>query len=71
MSWVQPGDIWPEDWIREFMGRTRTGWFIPREFDEMKREMESEFEEQLRDIQTTAPKELVREYETTEGDKVR
>jgi hypothetical protein len=24
------------------MGRTRTGWFIPREFDEMKREMERE-----------------------------
>lgn len=26
MSWIQSGDIWPEDWIREFMGRTRTGW---------------------------------------------
>jgi HSP20 family protein len=71
MSWMQSGDIWPEDWIREFMGRTRTGWFIPREFDEMKREMEREVEEQFRDIQATAPKELVREYETPEGDKVR
>ena len=71
MSWMQSGDIWPEDWIREFMGRTRTGWFVPRECDEMKREMEREFEEQFRDIQATAPKELVREYETPEGDKVR
>jgi hypothetical protein len=56
MSWIQPGDIWPKDWIREFMGRTRTGWFIPREFDEMKREMEREFEEHFRDIQTTTQK---------------
>src|SRR5438094_10134812 len=40
MSWIQPGVIWPEDWIREFMGRTRTGWFIPREFDEMKNSLE-------------------------------
>ena len=40
-------------------------------FDEMRKQMEREFEEQFRDVQTKAPKELVREYETPEGDKVR
>lgn len=33
--------------------------------------MERMFEEQFKDIQTKAPKELVREYETPEGGKVR
>ena len=40
-------------------------------FDEMRRQMERQFEEQLRDIQTKAPKELIREYQTPEGGKVR
>ena len=33
--------------------------------------MERRFQEQVRDIQTKAPKELVREYETSDGAKVR
>ena len=37
----------------------------------MRREMESEFEHRFRDIETKAPKDLVREYETPEGSKVR
>ena len=72
----------PEDWFRRFFGATggggplsrRGGWFgidIPRQFDEIRREMERMFEEQFRDIQTRLPKELVREYETPEGGKVR
>jgi HSP20 family protein len=44
---------------------------MPRQFEDMRREMERMFEEQFRDIQSTAPKELVREYETAEGDKIR
>ena len=41
-----------------------------REFDDMEREMDSIFG-QLSDIQTNAPEELVREYQTSDGAKVR
>lgn len=75
----------PEDWFRRFFGsssnRAETpslasggaGWFrdMPGQFDEMRREMERMFEEQFEDIQSTAPKELVREYETPQGGKVK
>ena len=77
-------DIEPYDWFRRrFFGTARpsrrrggdlfgsTTDDIFRDFDEMRRETEREFEEQFRDIQTRAPKELVREYETSEGEKVR
>ena len=37
----------------------------------MRREMEREFEEQYKDIETKAPKDLVKEYETAGGGKVR
>ena len=37
----------------------------------MRREMERMFEEQFKYIESTAPKDLVREYETSEGGKVR
>jgi HSP20 family protein len=57
----------PGDWFRRFFGSGD----MPRQFDEMRREMERTFEEQFKDIQTKAPKELVREYETPEGGKVR
>jgi HSP20 family protein len=42
-----------------------------RQIDDMRREMERMFEEQFKEIQTKALKELVREYETPEGVKVR
>ena len=42
-----------------------------RGFEEMRREMEGMFEEQLKNFQSTVPKDLVREYETPEGGKVR
>jgi HSP20 family protein len=79
-------DIEPEDWFRRFFSsggsggggplsrRGGGGWFgneMPRQIDEMRREMERMFEEQFKEIQTKAPKELVREYETPEGVKVR
>ena len=48
---------------------TRRDFF--REFEDMQREMERMFEAQLGDIQSKAPKELVREYQTPDGEKVR
>ena len=50
---------------RDFFGRE-----MFREFDEMQREMQR-MSDQFTDIQSNAPKELIREYETKNGDKVR
>jgi HSP20 family protein len=56
-------------------GRRTEDWFGDDHtfagFDQMRRQMEKMFEEQLEDMQAKAPKELVREYETPEGGKVR
>ena len=57
-------------------GRRRTeDWFGDDTFagfDQMRRQMEKMFEEQLEDVQAKAPKELVREYEIDEsGGKIR
>jgi HSP20 family protein len=51
----------------------RGGWFgdMPRQFDEMRREMERSFEEQFKEIESTAPKDLIKEYQTPDGGKVR
>jgi len=65
-------NVEPEDWFTRFFGSSRRGradWFAG--FDQMRRQMEKMFEEQLEDVQAKAPKELVREYETPEGGKVR
>jgi HSP20 family protein len=53
-------DIEPYDSYRRFFGRGRGGFFddMFRGFDQMRREMEREFE----DIEKTVPKDLVREY---------
>jgi HSP20 family protein len=76
-------DIDPEDWFRRFFGSTSRlpssrrgggGWFgsdMPRQFEEMRREMQRMFEEQFKAMQPNIPKELVREYETPEGGKVK
>ncbi len=65
-------DIEPEDWFRRgrrlFGGRSGD---IFGQFDETRREIERMFEEQFKDIQSKAPKDLVREYETPEGGKVK
>ncbi len=53
------------DWRRSMFGMDPF-----REFDDMEREMDSIFG-QLSDIQTNAPEELVREYQTSDGAKVR
>src|SRR5215475_2109350 len=43
---------------------------MPRQFDEMRREMERTFE-QFKDIESTAPKDLIKEYKTLEGDTLK
>lgn len=69
----------PDDWFRRFFGRdrmprlARRSYFddMFREFDDMRRDMEKMFSDQLKEIETKAPKELVKEYTTPEGAKVR
>jgi len=65
-------DIEPFDWYRRFFGGRRGlggGSFedMFRGFDEMRRQMEREFE----DIEKRIPKDLIREYTTLQGGKVR
>jgi HSP20 family protein len=42
-----------------------------REFDEMRKEAERAFSEQFKNIENKVPKDLIKEYETPEGGKVR
>jgi HSP20 family protein len=64
-------DIEPFDGVGKWGGGggARRGFFddMFRGFDEMRREMESQFE----DMEKIIPKDLVREYTTPEGEKVR
>ena len=81
MSSSEDRDIAPFDWFNRFFGSSsrrgsdRGGFFgfpdIFRGFDEMRREMEREFENTFKNIEDKAPKDLVREYETPGGGKVR
>jgi HSP20 family protein len=70
---LSPDDIEPFDWYSRFFGGGRRGlgggFFddMFRGFDQMKREMEREFE----DIEKRIPKDLIREYNTPQGGKVR
>lgn len=82
---INPRDNNENDWYSRFfefgndMRKTRRmmdwyrGFFDMdpfREFDKMEREMDNVFG-RLSDIQTNAPKELVREYQTPDGSTVR
>src|SRR5829696_3921293 len=64
-------DINPYDWYRSlFSSRGIFGGFfdnIFREFDEMSRT----FSEQFKNIENRVPKDLIKEYDTPEGGKVR
>jgi HSP20 family protein len=80
MSSSEDRDIAPFDWFNRFFGSSsrgsgRGGFFgfpdVFRGFDEMRREMEREFENTFKNIEDNAPKDLVREYETPGGGKVR
>jgi HSP20 family protein len=67
----------PFDWFNKFFGKwgeKAHGFGFPdifRGFGEMKREMEREFQDVIKDVQAKAPKDLVREYQTKEGEKVK
>src|ERR671913_1437906 len=79
-----PNDIDPYNFFRQFFGgsggrrrregRGFGGWNfddIFREFDDMRRETERIFSEQFKNIENKVPKDLIKEYETPEGGKVR
>jgi hypothetical protein len=78
MSNPESFDIEPLDWFNTFFGggrRTR-GWGggftfpdVFRSMDEMRRDMESEFQDTFKNIEKRAPKDLVREYDTSGGGK--
>jgi HSP20 family protein len=79
MSSSEGRDIEPFDWFNRFFGSragrsSSRGFGIPdisRGIDEMRGEMEREFEDAFKEIETKAPKDLVREYETPGGGKVK
>ncbi len=69
-------DITPYDWYKRlFSGRSPFGSWnfndLFREFDEMRNQMERTFSEPFKNIENRVPKDLVKEYETPEGGKVR
>jgi HSP20 family protein len=69
-------DLNPYDWYKRlFSGRSPFGSWnfndLFREFDEMRNQMERTFSEPFKNIENRVPKELVKEYETPEGGKVR
>ena len=70
-------DINPFDWYRSLFSRRGTSWgggFFDdmfRDFDEMRKEMSRMFSDQFKNIEDKIPKDLVKEYETPEGGKVR
>ena len=76
-----PSDIDPYNFFRNLFGgsggrrrREGSGWNfddIFREFDDMRRETERMFSEQFKNIENQVPKDLIKEYETPEGGKVR
>ena len=65
--------IEPFDWFNRFFGSRPFGRrnSLFEGFDEMRREMEREFEENLREIENQVPEDLVKEYVTKDGAKVR
>ena len=69
-------DITPYDWYKRlFSGRGPFGSWnfndLFREFDEMRNQMERTFSEPFKNIENSVSKDLVKEYETPEGGKVR
>ena len=78
MSSPEDHDIEPFDWLARIFGGSsrRSGGFfgfpdVFKGFDEMRSEMERGFENAFKNIQVKAPKDLVKEYQTPGGGKVR
>jgi HSP20 family protein len=63
-------DEWFRRWSPWGAGRRAAGENVFREFEEMREDMERMFEQAVRDI-GKVPKELVREYDTPTGGRVR
>jgi len=65
--------IEPFDWFNRFFSSRPFGRrnSLFEGFDEMRREMEREFEEIFRDFENKVPKDLIKEYVTEDGAKVR
>jgi HSP20 family protein len=64
-------DIEPSDWFKKYF-QGKSGFDdVFKSFDEMRNRMEREFEEGFKQFESSTPKDLVREYETPEGAKVR
>jgi len=62
----------PFDWFNRFFGSRSFGRRSLFEgFDEMRKEMEREFEDSLRDIENKVPADLIREYVTEDGVNVK
>ena len=71
-----PDDLDPYRFFRQFFGGggRRRGWNFEdmfKEFDEMRREMNKTFSEQFKNIEDKVPKDLIKEYQTPKGEKVR
>ena len=81
-----PSDLDPYNFLRNLLGGGGTrgrregkvfgsgGWNFDdmfREFDEMRKEAERAFSEQFKNIENKVPKDLIKEYDTPEGGKVR
>ena len=69
-------DLIPNDWYKRFFsGQSPFGSWnfndLFREFDEIRTEMERTFSDQFKNMEDRIPKDLVKEYETPEGGKVR
>jgi HSP20 family protein len=70
---MSDGDIQPYDWFKRFFGGADRDFFgrdMFRGFDDVEKEMQRMFNE-FSNIQSNAPKELVREYDTPDGGKAR
>ena len=75
-----PFDIIPEDLFRRFgFNRNHSDWLIDRrdfndifrDFFNMRDNLEKRFSEEFKSIESKIPKDLVREYETSDGSRVR
>ncbi len=77
VSFPEGGDIEPFDWFNRFFGSRRNrGWGLSfpdifRNIDEMRRDMEAEVQDMFKTMENRAPNDLIREYETPGGGKVR
>jgi HSP20 family protein len=78
MSFPEGDDIESFNWFNRFFGGSRRnrrwGLLFPdifRSIDEMRRDVEAEVQDLFKTMENRAPKDLIREYETPGGGKIR